>query len=168
MSKMSLFEKLASRKPSITRYHTTSIKSVPSIYESGLRVDKGGTGFSSSMIDDRDLDAGDFAQIFTTSRPPFGTNLPTYSPTNNSVTLKLKIPKEVYRNAKISKNNPEILFGYEEGMGGRGGLLETVQNGGRTDIFEEKIKPEYIEGVYDNKGNYYTIEDYMNFINTSK
>lgn len=148
-------------KGTLTRFHTTKTKNVPSILKEGLTPRMGG-GFQDNISDwnahKRQLG------VFTSARAPLGVLDSRYWPTaqqngfsigsyipwsEEEVTLRLEIPKEDYRNLRRAKSNNEVVGNYHNGNDVYDETidLEAIPSGGRTDIFEDNLNPEWIKHI---------------------
>lgn len=136
----------------IKRYHTTNIKNLPSILENGLEPRKGG-GYMNNLPVGH---PGRVKGVFTESRGPF-TNGPRYEPYGamESVKLEMDIPKKEYVTNERLPFNPETQSNQSlKFKVPHRNQLNTIQTGGRTDIFTKKIEPKnikkiWLEGDYD-------------------
>lgn len=151
----------------IKRYHTTKSENVKSILKGGLKPRRKG-GFQDVLGEDspRRMRA-----VFTESRGPksdengfalyYGMNdkqLDQYLPETGEVKLELEIPKDVYTNMRRFERNEEVPWGRH------GDRLLGVMSGGRTDMFKDKIPPEYIKAIWteaDGGFKRHTIEDWI-------
>ena len=146
-----------SNQKNITRFHTTKMKNIPSIYKQGLLSDESGKGFGKMLIKDG-ATSDDLTGVYTTSRHPFGNTFDTYAPVySDDVTLQLDIPKEKYKNLSTLYENPEQNYVIDFNDG-RGSLLQTIAQGGRTDIFEDNLSPTFLKGGFDDSGQFSNME----------
>lgn len=156
----------------ISRKHTTKMANLPYIAKQGLVPNKGGKGFGEVLLG-YGADADDIGGVYTTSREPFPKNIEsfknpgdvnefkenTYAPyESDKITLNIEIPKDKYRRMSRMETNPEedFVLNFDED---HGSLLQTVQNGGRTDIFEDKIPPQFIKSGTDYNERTKSLED---------
>lgn len=150
----------------IYRYHTTAAKNLPYIFNSGLDPMQGGKGFGKALVNGfRGFDPSDLQEVYTAVRSPEGP-VTGYVPYENQATIRLKIPKKDYLKMGRNDTNPELDEDFrnerhsnEDGdfrdvLEGSTKDLTTVQHGGRTDIFQEKIPPKYIDEVYTENGEW--------------
>lgn len=153
----------------ITRYHTTNANNLKSILKGGLKPRRKG-GYQDMLAKDSPKR---MRAVFTESRGPKPNEegvaahwemndwqSDQYLPEGNEVKLELDIPKDAYTNMRRFKDNEEVPWG------SHGDRLLGVMSGGRTDMFKDKIPPEYIKALWaeDNAdGIYtrYTIEDWL-------
>lgn len=152
----------------IIRFHTTDATNIPYIYKDGLRADKGGDGFGGCLRIRYGVDPDAIGGVYTTSRHPFNWRggvdderfMDTYTPSEGQATLQLNIPKKDYRKLNRMEHNPEedLVQSFD---GDHGSLLQTIQNGGRTDIFEQNLKPKYITSAINENGKAQSIEDFI-------
>lgn len=134
----------------ITRYHVTAGKNIPSIRKSGLDIAYTGSGFGEGLPFNK-LNEGVFTSVGA-----------SYAPGQGDVRLEIKIPKDEYR--RMPRADYNLEFG--EGDGRNYSLksfvrnMHTVNNHGRTDIFEDSIPPDWIVGVRNGIGNTYSLDDF--------
>lgn len=149
----------------IYRYHTTAAKNLPYIFNSGLDPMKGGSGFGKVLVNGfRGFDPSDLQEVYTAVRSPDNNYAMGYTPGDNQATIRLKIPKKDYRKMWRNDTNPELDEDfrtkshysededYRDVLEGSTKDLTTVQHGGRTDIFQDRIPPKYIDEVYTEEG----------------
>lgn len=151
----------------IYRYHTTAAKNLPYIFNSGLDPMQGGKGFGKVLVNGfRRFDPSELQEVYTAVRSPDNNYAMGYTPGENQATIRLKIPKKDYLKMDRNDTNPELDedFRNERHSNEDGDFrdvlessekdLTTVQHGGRTDIFQEKIPPKYIDEVYTEDGKW--------------
>lgn len=126
----------------IVRYHSTRPENIPSILKNGIRPSIG--NYQTKLGNDFSVNA-----VFTDTDGEFGRyhDLPA---------IELHIPKEEYRRLRRLDYNPEVqrisprnpkTYWQKEQLGKfRTPLreLQSVDLGGRTDIFLDEIRPEWI------------------------
>lgn len=136
-----------SAKPSnqkfVRRFHTTNKRNIPSIMEEGLDPRYSGTGYGDQLVEFVDPELYD--GVYMTAEAPWldverGV---AYTPNKHEYTLEYMIPKEEY------KNLPRLNDNVEGSVNSLDKSLETVQRGGRTDIFQSRIKPEWLVNIFD-------------------
>ena len=151
----------------IYRYHTTAAKNLPYIFNSGLDPMHGGEGFGKVLIDGyRRFHPSELQEVYTAVRSPDNNYAMGYTPGENQATIRLKIPKKDYLKMGRNDINPELDEDfrnerhssededYRDVLESSEKDLTTVQHGGRTDIFQEKIPPKYIDEVYTEDGKW--------------
>ena len=156
-------------KGNIVRFHTTRQGNMNGIAERGL-VPRMGGGMQENLREayPEKMQKG----VFTDVRPPAIEYLaelsdpeyreldklwtvkgytPFYDGEENLVTFRLDIPKDEYRKLKRADHNNESTWVpgesmkvNPEGMYNGEKHLQSVMKGGRSDIFEDTIKPEWI------------------------